>query len=221
MSPPLTFLPLHPSRFRRPALDRRAPNPERQSVVKVIASSLRKGNVVEYEDGKLYVILTTQNIHPGKGTPVTQVEMRRIVDGIKVTERYKTTDSVEKAFVEELKHNFLYDDGSNHVFMNPETFEQLEVPHDVLGEQAAYLQENMEVWLTVFEGVALAATLPTRVTLEITETEPVVKGQTASSSYKPAKLSNGLKTMVPPHIQAGTRVVVNTEDNRYVERAKD
>jgi len=190
-------------------------------VVKVIASSLRKGNVVEYEDGKLYVILTTQNIHPGKGTPVTQVEMRRIVDGIKVTERYKTTDSVEKAFVEELKHNFLYDDGSNHVFMNPETFEQLEVPHDVLGEQAAYLQENMEVWLTVFEGVALAATLPTRVTLEITETEPVVKGQTASSSYKPAKLSNGLKTMVPPHIQAGTRVVVNTEDNRYVERAKD
>lgn len=190
-------------------------------MVKVIASSIRKGNVIEHTDGKLYVVLTQQNIHPGKGTPVTQVDMRRIVDGIKVTERYKTTDQVEKAFVEEIKHNYLYDDGDNFVFMNPDNYEQINVPHDVLGDDKVYLQENMEVWLTIFNEVALAATLPARVTLEITDTEPTVKGQTASSSYKPATLENGVRTLVPPYITAGTRIVVLTEDGSYYERAKD
>lgn len=190
-------------------------------MVKVIASSLRKGNVVEHGDGKLYVILTTQNIHPGKGTPVTQVEMRRIVDGIKVTERFKTTDSVERAFVDERAYNYLYDDGSNYVFQNPENYEQVEVPHDVLGDDAVYLQDGMEVYLTLHNDVPLSAVLPTRVTLAITDTEPTVKGQTASSSYKPAMLENGVRTMVPPYITAGTRIVVLTEDGSYVERAKD
>ncbi len=190
-------------------------------MVKVIASSIRKGNVIEHTDGKLYVVLTQQNIHPGKGTPVTQVDMRRIVDGIKITERYKTTDSVEKAFVEEIKHNYLYDDGDNFVFMNPDNYEQINVPHDVLGDDSVYLQENMEVWLTIFNEVALAATLPARVILEITDTEPTVKGQTASSSYKPAMLENGVRTMVPPYITSGTKIVVMTEDGSYVERAKE
>jgi elongation factor P len=190
-------------------------------MVKVIASSLRKGNVVEHTDNKLYVILTTQNIHPGKGTPVTQVEMRRIVDGIKATERFKTTDQVEKAFVEEMKFTYLYDDGEAHVFMNPDNFEQMPVPYDVLGTDAAYLQENMEVYLTIYNETPLAAVLPTRVTLEIVDTEPSMKGQTASSSYKPAMLSNGVRTMVPPYISTGTRIVVLTEDGSYVERAKD
>lgn len=190
-------------------------------MVKVIASSIRKGNVIEHEDGKLYVVMNSQNIHPGKGTPVTQVEMRRIVDGIKITERYKTTDSVEKAFVEEIKFNYLYDDGDNFVFMNPENYEQMSVPKDVLGSDAVYLQENMEVWLTIFNEVALACTLPTRVVLEITDTEPTVKGQTASSSYKPATLENGVRTLVPPYLTAGTKIVVMTEDGSYVERAKE
>jgi elongation factor P len=190
-------------------------------MVKVIASSLRKGNVVEHTDNKLYVILTTQNIHPGKGTPVTQVEMRRITDGIKMTERFKTTDQVEKAFVEESKFNYLYDDGDSHVFMNPDNFEQVQVPYDVLGDDAAYLQENMEVYLTIYNETPLSAVLPTRVALEIVDTEPSMKGQTASSSYKPAMLSNGVRTMVPPYISAGTRIVVLTEDGSYVERAKD
>ncbi len=190
-------------------------------MVKVIASSIRKGNVIEHEDGKLYVVMNSQNIHPGKGTPVTQVEMRRIVDGIKITERYKTTDSVEKAFVEEIKFNYLYDDGDDFVFMNPENYEQMSVPKDVLGNDAVYLQENMEVWLTIFNEVALACTLPTRVVLEITDTEPTVKGQTASSSYKPATLENGVRTLVPPYLTAGTKIVVMTEDGSYVERAKE
>lgn len=190
-------------------------------MVKVIASSLRKGNVVEHTDSRLYVILTTQNIHPGKGTPVTQVEMRRITDGIKMTERFKTTDQVERAFVDERAYTYLYDDGANYVFMNPETSEQIEVPHDVMGTDAVYLQDNMEVYLTLFNDTPLSAVLPTRVTLQITDTEPTVKGQTASSSYKPAMLENGVRTMVPPYITSGTRIVVLTEDGSYVERAKD
>lgn len=188
--------------------------------MKVIASTLRKGNVVDM-DGKLYVVLTAQNIHPGKGTPVTQLDMRRISDGVKVSERYRTTEQVERAFVEDREHTFLYEDGEGFHFMNPETYEQLVVPEDIVGDQKPYLQENMAVMLSTHNGIAIALELPARVTLEITETEPVVKGQTASSSYKPAMLSNGVRTLVPPHIQAGTRVVIMTEDGSYVERAKD
>jgi elongation factor P len=188
--------------------------------VKVIASSLRKGNVVDM-DGRLYVVLTAQNIHPGKGTPVTQLDMRRISDGVKVSERYRTTEQVERAFVEDREHTYLYQDGEGYHFMNPETYDQVAVPQDIIGDQAAYLQEGMAVMLSTHNGVPIAIELPQRVTLEITETEPVVKGQTASSSYKPAMLSNGVRTLVPPHITAGTRVVIMTQDGSYVERAKD
>jgi elongation factor P len=188
--------------------------------VKVIASSLRKGNVVEI-DNKLYVVLSAQNFHPGKGTPVTQIDMRRISDGVKVSERWRTTEQVEKAFVDQRTHTFLYQDGEGFHFMNPENYDQLVVPEDVVGDNAAYLQDGMAVELSTHNDVPIALELPSRVTLEITETEPVVKGQTASSSYKPAMLSNGLRTMVPPYITAGTKVVILTEDGSYVERAKD
>ncbi|MES1200458.1 MAG: elongation factor P [Pseudomonadota bacterium] len=191
-------------------------------MVKVIASDVRKGNVLELEDGKLYVVMSHETFRPGKGTPTTTIVMRRIVDGVKTTETYKTTDGVEKAFVEEVKHTFLFDDGNaGLVFMNPTTYEQVHLSRDMIGEDAAYLQPEMIVDLTMHDGIALSIELPPRVTLEIIETEPVVKGQTASSSYKPAKLSNGLRTMVPPHIGAGTRVVISTEDGSYQERAKD
>ena len=189
-------------------------------MAKVIASSLRKGNVVDL-DGKLYVVLTAQNIHPGKGTPVTQLDLRRISDGVKISERYRTTEQVERAFVESAEHTFLYEDTTGFHFMNPESYEQVVVTKDVLGDQSAYLQEGMACMLSLHEGVPIAIELPQRVTLEITDTEPVTKGQTASSSYKPAMLSNGVRTMVPPHVSAGTRVVIMTEDGSYVERAKD
>ncbi|GJD30888.1 Elongation factor P [Methylobacterium adhaesivum] len=188
--------------------------------MKVIASTLRKGNVVD-KDGKLYVILTVENIHPGKGTPVTQLDMRRITDGVKVSERYRTTESVERAFVEDREHTFLYEDSEGFHFMNPETYEQVLVPKDVVGSAAPYLQEGMAVMVSIHNDVALTIELPQRVILEITETEPAMKGQTASSSYKPAILSNGVRTAVPPHIAVGTRVVIMTEDGSYVERAKD
>jgi elongation factor P len=189
-------------------------------MVKVIASSLRKGNVVD-KDGKLYVVLFSENIHPGKGTPVTQLDMRRISDGVKVSERYRTTEQVERAHVEDREHTFLYSDAEGFHFMNPETYDQITVAEDVIGDAAPYLQEEMKVSLSVHEGVGIAIVLPQRAVFEVVETEPVTKGQTASSSYKPAILSNGVKTTVPPHISAGTRVVVMTADGSYVERAKD
>ncbi len=191
-------------------------------MVKVIASDVRKGNVLEHEDGKLYVVMSHETFRPGKGTPTTTIVMRRIIDGVKTTETYKTTDGLEKAFVEEVKHQYLYDDGdAGLVFMNPTSYEQVHLARDMVGDAVDYLQPEMMVDLTMHDGQALSIELPPRVTLEIVETEPVVKGQTASSSYKPAKLSNGVKTMVPPHIGAGTRVIVSTEDGSYVERAKD
>ncbi|MEY4878657.1 MAG: hypothetical protein RJB62_125 [Pseudomonadota bacterium] len=189
-------------------------------MVSVIASSIRKGNVLERE-GKLYVVLRAENIHPGKGTPVTHLEMRRISDGVKTVERFKTTESVEKAFIDSGSYNYLYKDGDSYIFMEPNNFEQISVSLDVLGDSALYLQENMEVSLSQYNGVPISIEIPARVVLEIVETEPVTKGQTASSSFKPALLSNGVKTAVPPHIAVGTRVVVQTEDGAYIERAKD
>lgn len=189
-------------------------------MVAVIASSVRKGNVLE-KDGKLYVVLTAENFHPGKGTPVTQIEMRRISDGVKVNERYKTTETLEKAFIDQRAHTYLYQDGESFVFMDPENFEQISVPKDVVGDAIPYLQENMEVTVDQHNGLPIAIEIPPRVVLEVVETQAVVKGQTASSSFKPAVLSNGVKTMVPPHISAGTKIVVMTEDGSYVERSKD
>ncbi len=186
--------------------------------MKVIASSLRKGNVIEVE-GRLYVVLTATNFHPGKGTPTTQVDMRRISDGVKVSERWRTTEQVEKATVDEREYDFLYSDGEGHHFMEPQTYEQLTVSDDVVGDARVFLMEGVKVFLKTFEGVAIAIELPQKVTLEITETEPVVKGQTASSSYKPAIVENGLRIMVPPHIGAGTKIIINTEDLSYVSRA--
>ena len=188
--------------------------------MKVSASSLRKGAVVDLE-GKLYVVLSAQNIHPGKGTPVTQLDMRRISDGVKISERYRTTEQVERAFVDDRDHTFLYADGEGFHFMNPENYDQVVCSKEVVGEAEPWLQDGMTVMLSTHDGVPIALELPRLLTLEITDTEPAVKNQTASSSYKPATLSNGARIMVPPYIAAGTRVVVLTEDFSYHERAKD
>ena len=188
--------------------------------MRVIASSIRKGNVIE-QDGKLYVVVTAENIHPGKGTPVSQIEMRRISDGVKVAQRYKTTEQVERAYVEDREHQYLYQDGDGFHFMNTETYDQVTLPADIIGDQAAYLQPEMKVTLSVHEGIPVSIALPQKAILEVVDTEPTVKGQTAASSYKPALLSNGVRTMVPPFVGTGTKIVVMTADGSYVERAKD
>jgi elongation factor P len=188
--------------------------------LKVAASSLRKGAVVDL-DGKLYVVLSADNIHPGKGTPVTQLNMRRISDGVKISERYRTTETVERAIVDDRNYTFLYQDGDGFHFMNPETYDQVTASADVIGDAAPYLTDGATVTLSTHDGVPIAIELPRLATFEVVDTEPAVKNQTASSSYKPAVLSNGLKTMVPPYIAVGTRIVVLTEDGSYQERAKD
>ena len=187
--------------------------------MKVIASSLRKGNVVEL-DGKLYVVLTAENFHPGKGTPTTSVDMRRISDGAKVSERWRTTEMVEKANVDEREYDFLYEDGEGFHFMEPATYEQVTVTADVVGDAKVFLADGLKVYLKTYDGVAISIELPQKLMVEVVETEPVVKGQTASSSYKPAMCTNGVRVMVPPHIGAGTKIIISTEDNSYVERAK-
>jgi elongation factor P len=188
--------------------------------LKVSASSLRKGSVVDL-DGKLYVVLSAQNIHPGKGTPVTQLDMRRISDGVKVSERYRTTETVERATVDERSYTFLYEDADGFHFMNPDTYDQVTASKDIIADAAPYLTDGVTVKLSTHDGVPIAIELPRLATFEIVETEPSVKGQTASSSYKPALLSNGVRVMVPPYITTGTRIVILTEDGTYQERAKD
>ena len=188
--------------------------------MKVNASALRNGNVIELDD-RLYVILKAENIQPGKGTPVTQLELRRLSDGVKISERFRTTEQVERAFIDERDYQFLYDEGEAYAFMQTETFDQVSVPKDIVGEQAVYLQEEMIIQISLHEGVPVSVTLPQRVVLEVTETEPVIRGQTATASFKPALLSNGVRTGVPSHISVGTRIVVNTSDGSYIERARD
>ena len=188
--------------------------------MKVIASSVRKGNVLEI-DGKLLVVLSAESFFPGKGTPTTQIDMRRISDGVKVAQRYKTTEQVERAYVEDREFQYLYQDGDGFHFMNTENYDQVTLPADVIGDQAAYLQPEMKVTLSVHEGTPVSIQLPQKAVLEVVDTEPTVKGQTAASSYKPAVLSNGVRTMVPPFVGTGTKIVVMTADGSYVERAKD
>ncbi len=189
-------------------------------MVKVIASNVRKGNVLEHEGG-LYVVLKADSFRPGKGTPTTTVEMRRISDGVKTVITVKTGEGLERAFVEEVSHNYLYQDGDNYVFINNENYDQVNVPGAMIGDDVVWLQENAECALLMFDGKPVSISLPSRVTMAIVTTEPVTKGQTASSSYKPATMENGARVLVPPHIEAGTRIVINTEDSSYVERAKD
>lgn len=188
--------------------------------MKVAANTLRKGMVVEY-NGKLWVVMENELRSPGKGAAVAQVVMRDIIAGTKMDIRFATQDMVERARVDEEEYQYLYNDGSHYTFMHTETYEQITLDKELIGEPGQFLQENMVCIMQMNEGKPLSVTLPETVTMNIVEADPVVKGQTASSSYKPAKLENGARVMVPPHIEAGTRIIVRTEDASYVERAKD
>ncbi len=183
------------------------------------ANLIRAGQVIEH-DGRRWTVLKQQIISPGKGGAFIQVDMRDLKTGNKTNERWRTADTVERLMTEEKEYTYSYLDGTNLVLMDPETFEQALIPADILGEQLPFLQDNMTVIVDLVEGDPVAIHLPAMVTLEIVEADPVTKGQTATSSYKPARLSNGVKTMVPPFIETGERIVVRTEDSTYVERAK-
>lgn len=183
------------------------------------ANLIRAGQVIEH-DGARWTVLKQQIITPGKGGAFIQVEMRNLKTGNKTNERWRTADTVERLQTDNKEYTFSYMDGTNLVLMDPETFEELHLASDLLGDQLPFLQDQMTLELDLVEGEAVAAHLPPTVILEVTEADPVVKGQTAASSYKPAMLSNGVKTLVPPFIETGERIVVRTEDASYVERAK-
>jgi elongation factor P len=183
------------------------------------ANLIRAGQVIEH-DGRRWTVLKQQIITPGKGGAFIQVEMRDLKTGNKTNERWRTADTVERLQTDNKAYTYSYTDGDNMVLMDPETFDQTHVPLDILGDSAPFLQDNMVIDVDLVEGEPVGAHLPAQVTLEVVEADPVVKGQTAASSYKPAKLSNGVKTSVPPFIETGERIVVRTDDGSYVERAK-
>ena len=188
--------------------------------MKINGNSIRPGNIIEHQ-GRLWRAVKTQHTQPGKGGAFLQVELKDIRDGTKLNERFRSSETVERVRLDEHPYQFLFSAGDEYTFMDQDTFEQITLNADLIGEPAVFLQEGMVVTLESYEGSPISVELPETVTMRIVEADAVVKGQTASSSYKPAKLENGVRVMVPPHIESGTRIVVNTADATYVERAKD
>lgn len=188
--------------------------------MKVQAITLRKGQVLD-RDGKLWLVTHHEIMQPGKGASVIQVEMRALKGGNKDNVRYRTQETVERVRLEQHEYQFMYQDADGYHFMNQTTYDQINISGEVIGYPASFLQEGMIVTVESYENEPLSVELPQQVTMTIVEADPVVKGQTASSSYKPATLENGVKIQVPPFITTGTRVVIKTEDGAYVERAKD
>lgn len=187
--------------------------------MKISGNEIRIGYIINYQY-KLWTVTKTQHVQPGKGGAYMQVEMKSLIEGTKLNERFRSAESVERIYLDEVAYQYLYADGDDLVFMDQETFEQITISRDFVGAAAVYLQDNMIVNLSLYEGRPIAVQLPDNVVLEILEADPVVKGQTASSSFKPATLMNGERIMVPPHITSGMKVVVNTLDGSYVERYK-
>jgi elongation factor P len=187
--------------------------------MKINGVSIRIGNILNY-NGKLWVVTKTQHTQPGKGGAYMQVEMKALIEGTKLNERFRSADTVERVHLEARPFQYLYAEGDDFIFMDQETFEQITISSDFVGDASAFLQDNMIVNISMYEGRPISVQLPDTVILTIDQADAVVKGQTASSSYKPAILENGLRIMVPPHIEAGMRIVVNTADATYVERAK-
>ncbi len=188
--------------------------------MKIDGNAIRPGMIIEHQD-RLWVAVKIQHTQPGKGGAYLQAELKDIKSGTKLNERFRSSESVERVRLDQADYQYLYDDGDMLTLMHNETFEQIAVPRDLIGESAIYLQEGMVVTVESYEGDSIGVALPETATVAVTETEPTVRGQTAAASYKPALLENGVRTMVPPHIETGTRIVVNIADSSYVERARD
>lgn len=183
------------------------------------ANAINVGNVIKHKN-RFWIVTKREHVKPGKGGAFVQVEMKDIITGTKLNERFRATENVEKAHVEDIDFQYQYDEGENMALMNMESFEQISLSKDLVGDALPYLQEGMDVKVTYCEGMAIQIKLPETVVVEIKETEPVVKGQTSASSYKPAVLENGIRTMVPPFVTSDDKIVVRTADSTYVERAK-
>ncbi len=186
--------------------------------MKINGNQIGPGNVLQHKDS-LWVAVKTEHVKPGKGGAFAQVELKNVFNGSKLNERFRSSETVERVRLEQREHQYLFESGEMLTFMDMENYEQIELQRDFVGERSAFLQEGMEVKIESYEGKPISVALPDQVVLEVTETEPTIKGQTASSSYKPAMLNNGTRTMVPPFVTVGEKIVVATEDASYVKRA--
>ena len=188
-------------------------------MAKINGNEIRPGSILDH-DGGLWAAVKVNHVKPGKGGAFAQVEMKNLRDGRKLNERFRSEDKVEEVRLENKDQQFLYETDGRLVFMDAETFEQIELDAELLGDRRPFLQDGMTATVQYYGEEALSLSIPQKVTCTISETEPVVKGQTAANSFKPAILDNGVRIMVPPHIGVGTKVIINTEDLSYVERAK-
>jgi elongation factor P len=186
--------------------------------MKINGNEIRPGNVLEHNGG-LWAVVKTNAVKPGKGGAFNQVEMKNLIDGTKLNERFRASETVERIRLDQKDFQFLYEQGESLVFMDLESYEQLELQKDFVGDRRAFLQDGMMVTVELHDERPIGISLPDHVTLEITEADPVVKGQTAASSYKPAMLENGVRILVPPFISAGERVIVDTNELTYLRRA--
>jgi elongation factor P len=186
--------------------------------MKISGVDIRPGNILEYEGG-IWKVAKIQHTQPGKGGAYMQVEMKNLQDGRKTNVRFRSADTVERVRLDTKDFQYLYHDGDMLVFMDKDTYEQISLPADLVGEAAAFLQDGMDVSLELWEDKPISVELPSQVEATIVEADAVVKGQTASSSYKPALLDNGVRVMVPPHIGSGTRIVVDVYERTYVGKA--
>ena len=185
--------------------------------MKIYASEIRVGMLVEYKDD-LWQVLKTQHVKPGKGGAFAQVEMKSVNKNTKLNERFRSSESVEKASLDETKFNYLYDDEKNYYFMDHKSFEQINIKKDSVGEKGKLLTENLEVNISFYNEKPLTVDLPNQVTCTIQSTDVALKGQTVSSSYKPATLDNGINIQVPPFIESEDKIIVDTRTMEYVKK---
>ncbi|MDA7572693.1 elongation factor P [Candidatus Pelagibacter sp.] len=185
--------------------------------MKIYASEIRVGMLVEYKDD-LWQVLKTQHVKPGKGGAFAQVEMKSVNKNTKLNERFRSSESVEKASLDESKFNYLYEDDSDYYFMDPKSYEQINIKKDVIGEKGKMLTENLEVSISFYNEKALIVELPNQVTCLVETTDVALKGQTVSSSYKPATLDNGINIQVPPFIESGDKIIVDTRTIEYIKK---
>ena len=185
--------------------------------MKINAGEIRVGMLLEYKND-LWQVLKTQHVKPGKGGAFAQVEMKSVNKNTKLNERFRSSENVEKASLEEIKYNFLYEDENNYFFMDPKSFEQIQIKKDIVGEKGKLLTENLEVSLSFYNNSPIAVDLPNQVNCKVETTDASIKGQTVSSSYKPAILNNGLNIQVPPFIEAGDEIIVDTRNLEYIKK---
>ena len=187
--------------------------------LKVNGNTIKPGNVIEHKNG-LWVAVKTSHVKPGKGGAFAQIELRNLKDGTKLNERFRSSENIERVILEEVPHVFLYKENNNLVFMNNSTFDQINIDENMIGEQSSFLQDGMMVMINIYNEEPVSVNMPDSCVLEVIETEAVIKGQTASSSFKPAILNNNVKVMVPGHIEVGSKIVVRPSDSSYIEKAK-